>query len=1361
MNKKMRLLSLVMIIAVLFTQLAVSAYAANVTTDEQTNTISDNALSGYVSDKPLMYNPQEDTLTQQIAQNEKDLDIGRSKVRKSSVTKTISEKLPSSFSLKGTKYLPPITNQGQIGSCASESITYMQFSNAIARYVEKNGIDSSWNPSANVANTFSPKWTYNQVGANILRVYDILADHGAATYDKVKFDDNLNGHVKNVSANTVAIPTDDIMLNALNYRLASKDAYDTYNIVDYDKCFTEGNGKYVINKIKQALTDGNVVVTAGHPSRWIYTTVSKSGDIAKTGEYCVAAAQGFDQGRHAVSIVGYDDNVEAKFGGKTLKGAFLVANSWGITWKNRGFAWFMYDSINTQSMYEELNSEEIYQGGMNFTIENSLVVYSSSYFSESSNWQFSDVGSKTINGKEYRKYTISRSSSIDATVGPYISLQANNDNSFIVLTNQATNCSEWCLIPYEDVINLPGFKSENYASKYDGTYWICPANTPTPGASFINSGTNVSTQGRKVSLSSFNDGANPQAKSYTLSGKTDTKQGENFITRVVVTASPIQRLSRMPALDYFTITYWNEDYEVGMPDLILSADVSSYNRDDVSFKLCNSRIITDYITPACFYHKSYRPYSGYSFSGKAANSLAQPETVKMYFNLDSISLFRDHKYEDYNWGMKITNDNASSNSVTISNVNIIAGKSNTVLGGKKDATVVSPDSSAYISCKITEYPTVDTNAKAKVTAASASNSITVNWDKVSDANGYVVYRRSPGEQYFYKQATLTSSLSNRYVDTNCESGNVYYYMVKPYSSYSAGYTIGAASYQSNAGVLLGTTKLTTCKETAEGIKLVWNKASGANGYRVLKRKPSEKVWQVAATLGDKCDYICNDIEKDVIYAFSVQPIYTFGDTVAYGQFDTIGNKICLHSQSSEYDYVFEYAPVYIKPNSMLCNGTIIPGAISKFAFNTEDVINGIANIYIEVDSKDIEEFGSYLFLDLLGITSKNDASYNSMVNDLENGRSININLEISTACLTIDENEINLDTDVPVEITDASMGEDPDLLISALISSDLGYTVADSEYEEFDSGSDSDILGENIIYDFRLNDTVHLKSGSQFGDNEVITGEALSLDYKIVSIDDEWVILRLDVNAALLDKLQLNYDEFIALLGCDSESEEFDYQQYVTSMTSGKGFSFYMNIPMSSLSYEAPKLLSLPDDTDSDYGYVAGDIVHLKENTASKYGTAVSPEAANLNYKVLKTENGVSALMLNIDKPFLESLGVSLTEFFTMMGLDNYALSGIDYNYVSTVIENEGAYSLIIFVDAKDVVTTDKKYIRRYGDVDGNGEINMVDVTIIQKVMAKLAEFKSYGESAHDNADCDHSGQINMQDVTLLQKYIAKLVTEL
>ena len=105
MNKKMRFLSLVMIIAVFFTQFTFMASAANIEQDEQPEVISNEALSDYANTKQLMYNPKADTLKQRVAQSEKDLDLGSSKVRKSSVSKPMAEKLPSSFSLKAASFL--------------------------------------------------------------------------------------------------------------------------------------------------------------------------------------------------------------------------------------------------------------------------------------------------------------------------------------------------------------------------------------------------------------------------------------------------------------------------------------------------------------------------------------------------------------------------------------------------------------------------------------------------------------------------------------------------------------------------------------------------------------------------------------------------------------------------------------------------------------------------------------------------------------------------------------------------------------------------------------------------------------------------------------------------------------------------------------------------------------------------------------------------------------------------------------------------------------------------------------------------------------------------------------------------------
>ena len=98
-----------------------------------------------------------------------------------------------------------------------------------------------------------------------------------------------------------------------------------------------------------------MVVTGGYPDRWDYTTVINGGTYGKKGEQVIYRSTNRSSGGHQVSIVGYDDNLTCTVGGVTLKGAFLVANSWGTTWKNSGYTWVMYDAVNQASAYSSLN----------------------------------------------------------------------------------------------------------------------------------------------------------------------------------------------------------------------------------------------------------------------------------------------------------------------------------------------------------------------------------------------------------------------------------------------------------------------------------------------------------------------------------------------------------------------------------------------------------------------------------------------------------------------------------------------------------------------------------------------------------------------------------------------------------------------------------------------------------------------------------------------------------------------------------------------------------------------------------------------------------------------------------------------
>lgn len=288
---------------------------------------------------------------------------------------------PSSFTLVGTKHLPPISNQGNIGTCSSSSITYMQFTNAVSRYLHSIDPDIEWDPSSGESKyIFSPKFTYNFAGSGTEWVYRILMENGALTWDKSFFATKADGSYDQ-EAVKLDIPTQttswDVgtgaMESAMQYRLNNfeqiwlRPTDDSYG-VDGNLMITQTEkGQELINKVKQSLNEGNVVVTGGLSSTWgggyELNAVVADTNLAKKGESVLYCGRGDKAGGHQVCIVGYDDDLVAAVtnvdGTKThLRGAFLVANSWGDGWQNDGYCWFMYDSLNEISEYEELNFDD-------------------------------------------------------------------------------------------------------------------------------------------------------------------------------------------------------------------------------------------------------------------------------------------------------------------------------------------------------------------------------------------------------------------------------------------------------------------------------------------------------------------------------------------------------------------------------------------------------------------------------------------------------------------------------------------------------------------------------------------------------------------------------------------------------------------------------------------------------------------------------------------------------------------------------------------------------------------------------------------------------------------------------------------
>ena len=219
------------------------------------------------------------------------------------------EVLPRTVDLRG--FLPPVDNQGQIGSCAAWSTVYY------AKTIQENQ-ERGWG-AENPAHQYSPLFTYNQItkgvnrGTAIVEHMILMEKLGAAPLSAFPYPHDIN------------IQPDEKALNAAGkYMAASHKSLEEYD--SETKTWSVD-----LQAVKMALAEGFPVVGGFQVYGNFYHY--------KGGIY--DRAEGAASGGHAMCIVGYDDR----------KGALLIVNSWGSDWGEDGFLWLDYDLFDSLCIY--------------------------------------------------------------------------------------------------------------------------------------------------------------------------------------------------------------------------------------------------------------------------------------------------------------------------------------------------------------------------------------------------------------------------------------------------------------------------------------------------------------------------------------------------------------------------------------------------------------------------------------------------------------------------------------------------------------------------------------------------------------------------------------------------------------------------------------------------------------------------------------------------------------------------------------------------------------------------------------------------------------------------------------------------
>jgi len=125
-----------------------------------------------------------------------------------------------------------------------------------------------------------------------------------------------------------------------------------------------------------------------------------------------------------------------------------------------------------------------------------------------------------------------------------------------------------------------------------------------------------------------------------------------------------------------------------------------------------------------------------------------------------------------------------------------------------------------------------------------TNGISLTWDEINGAEGYLLYRKESDAESYSKIGQLNGKNNLTYTDTNVKSGQTYYYQVQAFTD--SGNATGEVSETKKAVYIVPTSIKLTRELT--GTQITWTKMAGASGYYVYRRAASQKTWTQVADI---------------------------------------------------------------------------------------------------------------------------------------------------------------------------------------------------------------------------------------------------------------------------------------------------------------------------------------------------------------------------------------------------------------------------------------------------------------------------------------------------------------------------------
>ena len=230
-----------------------------------------------------------------------------------------------------------------------------------------------------------------------------------------------------------------------------------------------------------------------------------------------------------------------------------------------------------------------------------------------------------------------------------------------------------------------------------------------------------------------------------------------------------------------------------------------------------------------------------SEESKALLRLTSPLITKMVSTNDGITLTWNEisSADGYKIYRKSTGAWQSVGTVTPAGICTYTDKS-AVSGNKYYYSVVSffGDDESSIDGVDNTIGVLFVKGTSKVTLSNSTSGITVKWEKADGAVKYGICRRASVYEEWQQLYVTADGTVLSYVDKAVKSGSEYQYLIRTYSD--------SSTYIATES---GTLKCLACPTVKaanaySGVKVVWNKISGAEKYRIYRKAVGDTSWTV-------------------------------------------------------------------------------------------------------------------------------------------------------------------------------------------------------------------------------------------------------------------------------------------------------------------------------------------------------------------------------------------------------------------------------------------------------------------------------------------------------------------------------------